>query len=280
MNKLYAPRKFRFAIVLSFFSVFVSGMLNAQVVKPFVQRSSQYTPEKKIYNIKGDFTMLGNTNLTLQNYGNQTQNGNNVMQYVDVDAANLNGLDGIPTFNSSSATLTLSTENGAIPECSNIIFAGLYWTGRAANSAPSELQFSVTKDIVTGSTPFSNNYPALGNNEAVSGTSYGLSITRTGTANNYYPRYTFSGGGNLYQFNFTNAPANMVSVSINGGPSVFLPATVSTVGFVKTATLATPYSFTNAGLTITINQLIRDSRTDRSVGETQQVSKVNLMFRA
>ncbi|NMH29154.1 gliding motility-associated C-terminal domain-containing protein [Flavobacterium silvaticum] len=276
MHKLYASRKFRSAFALSLLSILLSGMLNAQVVKPFVQRSSQYTPEKKIYNIKGDFTMLGNTNLSLQNYGNQTQNGNNVMQYVDVDAANLNGLGGIPTFNSSSATLTLSTENGAIPECSNIIYAGLYWTGRAATGAPSDLQFSVTKEIVTGSTPFSNNYPALGHGEAVTATSYNLSVSRTGTANNYSPRYTFSGGGNLYQFNFTNAATNMVSVSVNGGTAVFLPATVSTVGFVKTATLTTPYSFTNAGLTITINQLIRDSRTDRSVVETQQTSKVNL----
>ncbi|RZA06450.1 MAG: hypothetical protein EOO68_04935 [Moraxellaceae bacterium] len=276
MVRNYALSQFNIALLLCL-SAFLTGInVQSQVVKPFTQRTSQYTPEKKIYNIKGDFTMIGNTNMTLQNYGDQTQNGNNVMQYVDIDAAGLNGLGGTPTFNSSSATLTLSTENGAIPECSNIIFAGLYWTGRAANAAPSQMQFNVTKDIVTGSAPFNNNYPGLMHNQNVVGTAYNLTVSRAGTANNYYPRYTFSGGGNLYQFNFTNAAANMVSVSVNGGPATFLPATITTAGFVKTATLATPYTFTSSGLSITINQLIRDSRPDRSVLETQAASKVNL----
>lgn len=275
MQQKYASR-LQAAFLYCLLAIAFCGSLQAQVVKPFVQRSSQYTPEKKIYNIKGDFTMVGNTNMTLQNYGNQTQNGNNVMQYVDVDASGSAGLGGLPTFNSSAATLTLSTENGAIPECSNIIFAGLYWTGRAANSAPSQMTFDVTKDIVTGSTPFSNNHPALTHNNAVPATSYMLSVSRNGGTNNYYPRYTFGGGGNLYQFNFTNAGANMVSVSVNGGPATFLPATIATSGFVKTATLNTPYSFNNGSVTITINQLIRDSRTDRSVVETQQASAVNL----
>jgi gliding motility-associated-like protein len=120
---------------------------NAQIRVPFTQRTSQYTPTKKIYNVKGDFTMIGNTNMTLQNYGNQTQNGNNTMVYVDVDGTSNNGVDGKPTFNSSSSTLTFSTENGAVPSCSNIIYAGLYWTGRSSDSNPSNNSFSVTKNI-------------------------------------------------------------------------------------------------------------------------------------
>ncbi|WP_290843187.1 hypothetical protein [Flavobacterium sp.] len=122
---------------------------SAQVRVPFTQRTSQYTPTKQIYNIKGDFTMLGNTNLTLQNYGNTTQNGGNTMIYVDVDSPTLTGLGGTPTFNSSTATLTLSTENGAVPACSNIIYAGLYWTGRASNTNPSANTFNVTRNGVT-----------------------------------------------------------------------------------------------------------------------------------
>ena len=102
---------------------------NAQVRVQFTQRTSQYTPTKKIYNVKGDFTIMGNTSLTLQDYGDQTQNGNNTMVYVDVDGNTNNGVDGKRTFNSSSSTLTFSTENGANPSCSNIIYAGLYWTG-------------------------------------------------------------------------------------------------------------------------------------------------------
>jgi hypothetical protein len=124
-------------VILSVFFSFI----NAQVIKPFTQRSSQYTHGKTIYNVKGDFTLIGNTNLTLVNYGYNTSNNNN-MQYVDVDTD-------ASTLNSSASTLQFSTENGAIPECSNIIYAGLYWTGRAHNGGDSPMEFSVTKDGVT-----------------------------------------------------------------------------------------------------------------------------------
>ena len=45
--------------------------LYGQVKVPFTQRTSVYSPTKKIYNVKGDFTMAGNTNLTLDNYGDE-----------------------------------------------------------------------------------------------------------------------------------------------------------------------------------------------------------------
>ncbi|WP_396186534.1 hypothetical protein, partial [Flavobacterium sp.] len=114
---------------------------DAQVFKTATQRTSSYTPDKKIYNIKGDFTIIGNTNLTLQSYGDDTTNAN-PMVYVDVDSDP-------NTLNSSSSTLALSNENGALPECSKIIFAGLYWTGRASDSNPSNNTFTVTKGCVT-----------------------------------------------------------------------------------------------------------------------------------
>ena len=66
--------------------LFVFNEIEAQIRVPFTQRTSQYSPAKKIYNVKGDFTMIGNTNLSLQNYGDQTQNGNNIMEYVDKDS--------------------------------------------------------------------------------------------------------------------------------------------------------------------------------------------------
>ncbi|WP_290833858.1 hypothetical protein, partial [Flavobacterium sp.] len=115
--------------------------LYGQVRVPFTQRTSVYSPNKKIYNIKGDFTMIGNTNLTLVNYGDNNGN-NNQMQYVDIDGDS-------NTFNSSSANLTLSLENGAVPSCSNIVYAGLYWTGRSSDSNPSNNVFTVTKNNVT-----------------------------------------------------------------------------------------------------------------------------------
>ena len=95
----------------------------AQVRVPFEPRSSEFTPNKTTYSIKGDFTMIGNTNLTLRRYADNKNNSQNDMIYVDKDT------DG-GTQNSSSANLQFSTENGAFPECSNVIYAGLYWTGR------------------------------------------------------------------------------------------------------------------------------------------------------
>ena len=162
-----------FLQVFLFFGILFSA--NAQVMVPFTQRTSQYSPTKKIYNVKGDFTMIGNTNLTLQNYGTTTNNNSNNMVYVDVDASNLNGLDGIPTFNSSASTLSFSTENGAVPSCSNIVYAGLYWTGRADQSGTASNTFSVTKSV-SGTQSINNNYN-ITNTGAITNTSYILNIT-------------------------------------------------------------------------------------------------------
>ncbi|UFH46349.1 T9SS type A sorting domain-containing protein [Flavobacterium galactosidilyticum] len=107
----------------------------------FSQRSSTATPEKKIYNIKGDFTLLGNTNLTLLSYGDKKNNEGNEMIYVDIDEEST-------TLNSSMATLELSNagENDTNQSCSKVLFAGLYWTGKSDDTK--EI-FSVTKNSVT-----------------------------------------------------------------------------------------------------------------------------------
>lgn len=130
----------------AFFFIISITYSHAQVRVPFEQRTSEYSPEKQVYHLKGDFTIIGNTNLTLQNYGDMTQNGSNSMKYVDVDSPSLLGLGGTPTLNSSSATLQYSNENGAVAQCSNVVYAGLYWTGRAHNFAPSNNTFLVTKN--------------------------------------------------------------------------------------------------------------------------------------
>ena len=140
--KLLFNSKIVFFLALIVMLLIISSVVEAQIRVPFKQRTSQYSPTKNIYNIKGDFTMIGNTNLTLQNYGNQSQNGNNFMRYVDID-------NDANTWNSSSSTLALSTENGAIPSCSRIVYAGLYWTGRATDNNTSSTTFSVTKNGVT-----------------------------------------------------------------------------------------------------------------------------------
>ena len=164
------------------------SLLNAQVYVPFSQRTSSYTPTQTIYNVKGDFTMIGNTNLTLQDYGNNTNNNSNTMVYVDVDGNSLIGLGGSPTFNSSSANLTFSTENGAIPSCSRIVFAGLYWTGRASQSSSGTSNtFNVTRTIngTSYTKQFDKRKVML---KGPGATSYTM---MTATANNiYYPTNT------------------------------------------------------------------------------------------
>lgn len=97
----------------------VSG-INSQVVVPFAK-----TPDR-IFSVKGDYTMFGNTNLIRVNYSDEGQNGNNDMGYVDID--------GDPnTWNSSSADFNFAVEPGVNENCTQIIYAALYWTGRANN---------------------------------------------------------------------------------------------------------------------------------------------------
>ncbi|MEX0996109.1 MAG: hypothetical protein WDZ45_03580, partial [Flavobacteriaceae bacterium] len=135
-NKLSLNNKsLQFLLLISF--VLGNSILTfGQVRVDFEPRT---TPA--VFNVKGDFAMIGNTNLTLVDYGDNTGN-NNDMEYVDVDTNN-------NTFNSSSAYLDFSTENGASPECSEIVYAGLYWTGRAHNGSDSPNTFEVTKDGIT-----------------------------------------------------------------------------------------------------------------------------------
>nr|MCU0351612.1 hypothetical protein [Flavobacterium sp.] len=140
MKKNYNLKNLVYSIIVFFLSIFTSTY--SQVRVNFAPRTAAETPNTSIYNIKGDFTMIGNTNLTLANYSNTQNNSNNTMIYVDVDN------DG-STFNSSSATLNFSNENGAVPECSKVLFAGLYWTGRASDDSTSPNIFNVTKNNVT-----------------------------------------------------------------------------------------------------------------------------------
>ena len=104
MKNLYfnsIVKKLKYLVVLLVILFGFSNTINAQVKKAFTQRTSSFSPTKKIYNLKGDFTMLGNTCLTLQNYSNTTNNNNQSMVYVDSDGDS-------STFNSSSSTLARS----------------------------------------------------------------------------------------------------------------------------------------------------------------------------
>ena len=237
---------------------------DAQIKKSFTQRTSQYTPTKKIYNVKGDFTMLGNTCLTPQDYADNINNNGQFMTYVDKDTDP-------NTVNSSSSTLSLSTENGAVPACSNIIYAGLYWTGKSSANET----FTVPVQTQTGTQTLNNNY-TVGHNDDVTNTNYSLSIGRNNPSNNNRnPIYTFSGNGNTYVFNFFNASApNRVTLSVNSGAAVNVPVSVNGSG--TEATLTTPYSITDGTLTIKINKLIRNNNTNLSLSDTQDTSSATV----
>ena len=119
--------------LLTFSMLLLAALVTqAQVRVPFTQRTSAFTPTQNIYSINGDFTMVGNTNMTLQSYSTSGLNSNQNMIKVDSDGIS-------STNNSSSSTLTFSNENGANPACSEILFAGLYWTART-DGTPTEAQ--------------------------------------------------------------------------------------------------------------------------------------------
>ncbi|NHM08375.1 hypothetical protein G4D82_14215, partial [Flavobacterium sp. CYK-4] len=266
MKNLYSKSMTQKLQYLAFlFVVLTLGtfQVNAQVNVGFTQRTSQYSPTKKIYTVKGDFTMLGNTFLSPQNYSPTTNNNNQFMTYIDTD-------NDPTTINSSSSTLTLSTENGAVPSCSNIVYAGLYWTAKSSR----EQTFSVTKNVQNGTQPINNNL-TVNHSQNIANTNYSMTVSRNSPSNNNRnPIYTFN-GGSTYVFNFYNASAtNRVTVSINGNPAVNVPVTVN--GANTEATLITPIVIADGAVNITIKKLIRSAATDLSTSSTQDTSSASV----
>ena len=217
----------------------------SQVQVPFKQRTSVYSPGKKIYNIKGDFQMLGNTNMTLETYSSTTGNGNTNMIYVDID--------GDPgTINSSSAILGFSAENGADPTCSNIIYAGLYWTGRAHDDTYNSVE-----------SPNSFFVPDGGHHNVVDGMTYGgytLTITQStqsgiGTAAPRYATYTFIpiGGGDavVFRYNtwqpFLSSWQSSLTVQIGSGSQMPITDYSESKNNISIASFSTPYMINTGG---------------------------------
>jgi len=265
-SQQYPNRKKKITVILM--GLLLALSLPAQVIKTFNQRTSVYTPTKKVYSIKGDYNMIGNTNLTLQTYTQEGQNGNSSMVYVDID--------GDPnTLNSSSAVLGLSAENGALPACSKILYAGLYWTGRAHDGS-SPNTFPVSK-LLTGqppqtvsSQPFTvSNANALND---VQYSTYSMAITRSGSSGSYTVRYSFTSSGNTtYLFEFQNTTSNWVRYSTNGG-STWTTAgnqSATTPGTNLSQVSFTPVPITVGSLTVAVSSLVRDIRKDQSLATYQ-----------
>ncbi|TVP47806.1 MAG: PKD domain-containing protein [Mongoliibacter sp.] len=121
-------KKHFYLLIFLYFSLTL--LSDAQVDVPVgFKKVSKSESTVDTYHIQGDFTILGNTNLTLRDF-NPNTNGVNVdnnrvqMEYVNIS----NEAD---ILNSSSSDLQFSNENNVNPDCSEILFAGLYWSGRA-----------------------------------------------------------------------------------------------------------------------------------------------------
>lgn len=120
-------------IFILIFVFFTSFMMLGQVQNKvdFKLRKSQQAPgsfkNTDVYHLQGDFTMIGNANLFDNPYTNDGSNSNN-------SKMSFYKLPGDPSSikNSSSANLELPT--GANRDCTKIVYAGLYWSGRGDNN--------------------------------------------------------------------------------------------------------------------------------------------------
>jgi hypothetical protein len=244
--------------------VFTGQMFAQTLTTPqvsFAQRTSSATPTKTIYNVKGDFTLIGNTNLTLATYGTGTDNQSNEMRFVDIDGDS-------NTLNSSKATLELSNggENSANQSCSTVLFAGLYWVGKSDDA----------NETFTANRRISHNQNALSSN-------YKLTVSRGGSSPNYYPIYTFTtitGTVHTYVFSFTNATSgpSIITLSIDGGAATNVPVTYNSVGI---ATFTTPYTSNAAwGTPFTLVDLVRNLSTTYSLANYQSSSSAGIVISA
>ncbi len=259
-NKQNNKINIRQLLILGLLIMFGASVAQAQVRVPFTQRTSNLTtpPNQQIYTVKGDYRMIGNTNLTLENYGDETPNSNNNMVYVDID-----GLS--ETINSSSAELTFSTENGADPNCSKVVFAGLYWTGRAHDAATSPNTFTVddTKKYYNNNTV--NNAYTL-TITSVDGPDQPWPVVREHTA-----IYTFTptNGGNVVVFRvetwrYFGFWFQNTTVKVGSQAPVTLNAGISESGGDLTISLGTPYTISTGATPITVSYFHR-SQNDNTI---------------
>ncbi|MDR2083734.1 MAG: tandem-95 repeat protein [Bacteroidales bacterium] len=192
-NLFTGKRVAKIAILVTFALALVPNLINAQVRVEFEPRTSDQgsAQSRQIYNVRGDFLLIGNTNMTLENYSLGTGNGNNNMIYVDVD--------GDPsTLNSSSADLQFPDDYNANHECTNIIYAGLYWSGRSQTTTSAAASMTVVSGakVIQGTI---TNQQTIGNSTQIPGTTNTnrtMTVARAGSGGDYYPRYSFRTNAN------------------------------------------------------------------------------------
>lgn len=267
--------------------------VSAQSVVPFNPRASTPASSTGTYNIKGDFQMLGNSNLVAANdlTGSSTSQSNATnMVYVNVEPAT-----GI--VNSSSATLQFPNISGVDPACSEIVYAGLYWSGRADNGGNASNTFSVT----SGAAATYNTNVTTGN----SSNGYNLTIataddSSNGGNNGTLTTYTFTpqASGDAVVFRFytwrtttnNNSYTNKVTVQVGTGTVQTLSGTASN-NTNYSVTLSTPYALPIGTGLVTVLQKVRGSgqsvsnnfyatvNTPAVAGTTANLDKAKVKFK-
>lgn len=241
-------------LLASVFWLALNNPMYAQIENrvPFKHRVGNSAPENNLFRIRGDFAIIGNTNLTLAEYEEEKDNSLNRMIYVDID-------QDTSTSNSSSATLVFSNENGADPDCTDILYAGLYWSGRAVPFV------GLTFEVNSGTTPgqpqeISGEVQKLSGNDSVNYSSYIFGEFFEYDENGLmFPNYVLWSGSGLDEilFSFKNDGTDRLQYSIGG--NTMKPVTglqIINLGNVLSATFD-PITFSENGVNFTINKLVR-----------------------
>ena len=100
-------------------------LLTTLIILQSILSFSQDFSQRSVNRLAGDITFLGNNILVNADSADLTiANENGSMDYIDQDDADasISQADKDATFSSSSAVLD-------IPDCSEIVYAGLYWAG-------------------------------------------------------------------------------------------------------------------------------------------------------
>ncbi|WP_243349833.1 T9SS type A sorting domain-containing protein [Parabacteroides sp. FAFU027] len=197
---------------------------------PFMMRHHPTDVPNGIFTIKGDFHIIGNTNLLGIASGDNGAGTNFDFRFVDVDNDD-------STFNSSTAELVLA--NKAALDCnpSKIKYAGLYWTGRGDYKVLAD-PLSATKTQRTESfpkPPTKYYYWTRANLNGVTNTSYyRLYYNDQNLTNPYAYVYLTSPNGNPYISKST--PPGAAGTSSWGGGSTKYYYSTSTIWKQQTST--------------------------------------------
>lgn len=281
MKTLFSNLNFRLCLLMSgLFLLSISNESFAQIIKNFTQRTLPATPNRKIYNIRGDYQIIGNTNLTTTTpVTNSSTNSNESMSLVDMDNDNT-------TANSSMSTLTFSNENGALNECTNVVYAGLYWTGRThdgtnvnvplSNTVTNSVNDTITYSLTNSSNSFNSQTFSvpLQNTGNIGSVDYHRVRYQFGTSNNSAMQYEF-----LVRTSATGTPQYVIryrqsnSTNNNAASNNYTTVSASNVTFSVTGNVVTAnitgVSFVIGGVTYYLSQLTRDIRTNGSLTNYQ-----------